>query len=64
MTRVSDPATPSVWQWFTRPVRIELRVSPLGALALGLLLAVGLALFVAPPAPAPPPVPAHSVPTR
>jgi hypothetical protein len=47
MTRVSDPATPTLWQWLSRPVKIEVRVSPLGVLAMGVLLAVGLALFVA-----------------
>jgi hypothetical protein len=47
MTRVSDPVTPTLWQWLSRPVKIEIRVSPLGVLALGVLLAVGLALFVA-----------------
>jgi hypothetical protein len=48
MTRVSDPAaTPTLWQWLSRPVTIELRVSPLGVLALAMLLAIGLALFVA-----------------
>jgi hypothetical protein len=47
MTRVADPVTPTLWQWFSRPVKVELRISPLGVLALGVLLAVGLALFVA-----------------
>jgi hypothetical protein len=47
MTRVSDPATPSLGQWLTRPLKIELRISPLGLLGLAMLLAVGLALFVA-----------------
>ena len=47
MTRVSDPATPTLWQWLSRPVKIELRISPLGVLGLGMLLAIGLALFVA-----------------
>jgi hypothetical protein len=47
MTRVSDPTTPTLWQWLSRPMRIELRISPLGVLALGMLLAIGLALFVA-----------------
>ena len=47
MTRVSDPATPTLGQWLTRPVKVELRISPLGVLALAALLAAGLALFVA-----------------
>jgi len=47
MTRVSDPATPTLWQWLSRPVKVELRISPLGVLALAALLAAGLALFVA-----------------
>lgn len=47
MTTVSDPATPSVWQWLWRPVRVEIRVSPLGLLSLAIIVGVGLALFVA-----------------
>jgi hypothetical protein len=47
MTRVSNPATPSLWLWLWRPVRVELRVSPLGILSLAIIVAVGLALFVA-----------------
>lgn len=47
MTRVAEPTTPTLWQWLSRPVKIELRISPLGVLCLGMLLAVGLALFVA-----------------
>ena len=47
MTRVSDPATPTLWQWLSRPVKIELRISPLGMLAVAMVLAVALALFVA-----------------
>jgi hypothetical protein len=47
MTRVSDPATPTLGQWLTRSVKVELRISPLGVLALAALLAAGLALFVA-----------------
>jgi hypothetical protein len=47
MTRVSDPTTPTLWQWLTRPMKIELRISPIGVLGVGMLLAVGLALFVA-----------------
>jgi hypothetical protein len=47
MTEVSDPATPSLWQWLWRPVRVEVRVSPLGLLSLVIIVGVGLALFVA-----------------
>jgi hypothetical protein len=47
MTTVSDPATPSLWQWLWRPVRVELQVSPLGLLTLAIIFGVGLALFVA-----------------
>jgi hypothetical protein len=47
MTRVSDPVTPTLAQWLTRPVKIELRISPLGILAIAGLLAAALALFVA-----------------
>jgi hypothetical protein len=47
MTRVADPVTPTLAQWLTRPLKIELRISPLGILALAGLLAAGLALFVA-----------------
>jgi hypothetical protein len=47
MTRVSDPVTPTLWQWLARPVKIELRLSPLGIFAMAAMLAVGLALFVA-----------------
>ena len=47
MTRVSDPVTPTLLQWLTRPMKLELRVSPLAMLAMGTLLAVGLAFFVA-----------------
>ena len=47
MRRVADPLTPSPWRWLTRPVRVEIRVSPLGVLGLAALIAAGLALFVA-----------------
>jgi hypothetical protein len=47
MTRVGEPTTPSLWQWLAHPVRIELRISPLGVLATGVVLAIALALFVA-----------------
>jgi hypothetical protein len=46
MTRVSD-TPPTLAQWLTRPIQIELRISPLGVIATSALLALGLALFVA-----------------
>jgi hypothetical protein len=46
MTRVSDEQ-PTLAQWLTRPIRIVLRISPLGIIAISALLALGLALFVA-----------------
>jgi hypothetical protein len=47
MTRVADPVTPTVWQWLWRPVRIELRVSPMGIVVLAAFVGAGIALFVA-----------------
>ena len=47
MTRVSDPATATLWQWLWRPMRIELHISPAGIVALAALVGAGLALFVA-----------------
>jgi hypothetical protein len=46
MTRVSE-STPTVWQWLSRPVVIELRISPASILAMTVLLAVGLAVAFA-----------------
>jgi hypothetical protein len=46
MTRVSE-TPPTVWQWLTRPIVIELRISPLGVLTLTVLLAIGLAIAFA-----------------
>jgi hypothetical protein len=43
MTRLAEPRTLSAWQWLRRPITIELRLSPLTIMALGLGLA---ALFV------------------
>jgi Glycogen recognition site of AMP-activated protein kinase len=48
MTRLSEPPPPTFWQWLLMPLRFELRLSPLGAVALGLGLVVGVALFAAP----------------
>jgi len=47
MTRVSDPATPTFLQWLTRPMKLELHVSPLSILSLAALLVGAFALFVA-----------------
>jgi hypothetical protein len=46
MTRVSE-SEPTVWQWLSRPVVLELSISPLGILAMAVLLAVGLAFAFA-----------------
>ena len=43
MTKLAEPRTLSVWQWLRRPVTIEIRLTPLTIMALGLGLA---ALFV------------------
>ena len=34
MTKVADGTPPSFWQWLRHPLRVELRVSPVRALAL------------------------------
>jgi hypothetical protein len=47
MTRVSDPTTPTLIQWLTRPMKIELRISPLAILTVAAVVAACLALFVA-----------------
>jgi hypothetical protein len=39
MTRVSEPRTPSFWQWLNRPVQLELRLSPMILIGLALALA-------------------------
>ncbi|HEX2658258.1 MAG TPA: glycogen-binding domain-containing protein [Polyangia bacterium] len=46
MTQVARPRPPTLWQWLRRPIRLELRVSPGGALALaaGALGALALVL--------------------
>ena len=38
MTRVSEPRTPSFWQWLNRPVQLEFRLSPIILIALALAL--------------------------
>jgi len=43
MTRLSEPRLPSVWQWLRRPFCIEIRISPLALIGLGL---VAIAAFV------------------
>jgi hypothetical protein len=47
MTHVTSPPVPTLWQWLRRPFRVELRISPVGALGLTLGLAVGLGVLVA-----------------
>jgi len=44
MGRIAEPAPPSFWSWLRRPRRLELRVSPLGAVGLAAVTAVGLVL--------------------
>jgi hypothetical protein len=39
MTRVSEPRTPSFWQWLNRPVQLEFRLSPIILIGLALALA-------------------------
>jgi hypothetical protein len=39
MTRVSEPRTPSFWQWLNRPVQLEFRLSPMILIGLALALA-------------------------
>ena len=43
MTQLADPRPPSMWTWLRRPLRIELKLSPLAIIALTLGMA---ALFV------------------
>jgi hypothetical protein len=47
MTRVAEPTTPTLWRWLTRPMRVEIRVSPLGVVACAVMVAAAVALFVA-----------------
>jgi len=46
MTQVARPRPPTVWQWLRRPIRLELRVSPGGALAVAMGALGVLALFL------------------
>jgi Glycogen recognition site of AMP-activated protein kinase len=48
MTRVAEPPAPTFWQWLLRPFRVELRISPLGAIGLSLGVVLGAALALAP----------------
>jgi Glycogen recognition site of AMP-activated protein kinase len=41
MTGLATAAPPSLWQWLRRPIRIELALSPLAAVLLGVGLAAG-----------------------
>jgi hypothetical protein len=55
MQRIAEPPPPSLWRWLMRPRRLELRVSPLGALVfsgatMGLVLVLALGRSAAPPA--------------
>lgn len=43
MTRLAEPRTLSIWQWLRRPITIEIRLTPLTIIAVGLGL---VALFV------------------
>jgi hypothetical protein len=42
MRAISEPRPVSFWQWLLRPRRLELRVTPVGALAVGAVAAVAL----------------------
>jgi hypothetical protein len=46
MTKVSEQP-PTMWQWLSRPIVIELRISPVSVLAMAVVLAVGLAIAFA-----------------
>jgi len=48
MVKVADPPAPTFWQWLRRPFRVEIRLSPLGALALAIGFASVITLAVAP----------------
>lgn len=48
MTKVADRPALTFWQWLRRPFRIEIRMTPLGAIAFAVGLAVGVAMFAAP----------------
>jgi hypothetical protein len=55
MRRIAEPRPPSLWGWLRRPRVLELRVSPLGALAgLGVVLAGALLAWPRRPPPRPP----------
>ncbi len=54
MQRIAEPRPFSLWRWLRRPRRLEVRVSPLGALLLA--GAAGLVLAVASLLPAPDPI--------
>jgi hypothetical protein len=55
MTQVARPRPPTLWQWLRRPIRLELRVSPAGALAVAVgalgMLALVLSQRTATPLP-------------
>jgi hypothetical protein len=44
MTRLSEPRLPSLWQWLRHPFCIEIRLSPLALIGLGLGLTAAFVL--------------------
>jgi hypothetical protein len=57
LRRVVEPRRPSLWNWLRRPRRIELRLSPLGAVAGS--LAIALAIYAGAGASLPPRAAVH-----
>ena len=49
MTNVADRPAPTFLQWLRRPFRIEIRLSPVGALGLAAGLALGMAMLLVGP---------------
>jgi hypothetical protein len=48
MTKVAEPPAPTLWQWLRRPFRIEIRMSPIGVLALVIGFSAVILAVVAP----------------
>ena len=46
MTQVAAPQPFSLWRWLRRPIKLEVRLSALSVLAVGLVLTVGAAVLV------------------
>lgn len=46
MTQVASPAAPTLWQWLRRPLRFELRIPLVGALAVAAAIAVASTLML------------------